>query len=149
MRPKRRSGPNPCRITGHSEVTAQYLSKAHFPDNCREQGLPIGKTGGDIHNNKSTRQQSEKPANLPFKSPGAKHEYSECSDARQYESGDTCLLPMRKSHCDSLHSEAFGAGQQERLRITVGNRGGLNGSTQHQPEVQSAVVSMAKFVRER
>jgi len=33
------------------------------------------------------------------------------------------VLPIRKSHCDSLHSEAFGAGQQEPLRITVGNRG--------------------------
>ena len=29
------------------------------------------------------------------------------------------------------------------------NAGGLNGSTQHSPEVLSAGVSMAKFVRER
>ena len=48
--------------------------------------------------------------------------YSERSYARKYQRRYACLLPVRKSHSDSLYSRAFNAGPQERLRITVADR---------------------------
>jgi len=67
----------------------------------------------------------------------------------------TILVPLA-AHVQSAKvlMRAKHSRRGEVVRILVvsnmpGLSGGLNGSTQHSPEVLSAGVSMAKFVRER